>query len=484
LTRRTILGLVLAVAGALAVLALPAPSLTPAAHRLGAIWVAVIILWISEALPLPVTALLAPTLAILAGVAGPRDAFAAFGDPVLFLLLGSFLLARAFEVTGLGRRIALRLLTLPGVSGRPLVMLPLYGLLCFAISMWTSNTATAALMLPIALSVLSALEPPGGTPDGRYASALLLLCTFGASIGGLGTPVGTPPNLIGLGLLERALGSRPSFVEWMAVMAPLALVLQAAITGVFLLAVRGDPAARPRPTPGLVQEREGLGPWSPRERGVAIVFGLTIVLWLLPGAWALAAGDRDPGTLRVAALLPESAAALLGAVLLFIVPAGNRPILTWIEARGIDFGTILLFGGGICLGGLLLSTGLGEAIADALRRATGASDALGVTALVVVLAVFLSESSSNTAAATLIVPIAIALATRIGVDPTIPALAATAASSLGFMLPVSTAPNAMVFGTGRIRLTTMIRYGLLLDLLGIALLIGAAGLLLNAGIGP
>jgi sodium-dependent dicarboxylate transporter 2/3/5 len=472
LTRRTILGLVLAVAGALAVLALPAPSLTPAAHRLGAIWVAVIVLWISEALPLPVTALLAPTLAILAGVAGPRDAFAAFGDPVLFLLLGSFLLARAFEVTGLGRRIALRLLTLPGVSGRPLVMLPLYGLLCFAISMWTSNTATAALMLPIALSVLSALEPPGGTPDGRYASALLLLCTFGASIGGLGTPVGTPPNLIGLGLLERALGSRPSFVEWMAVMAPLALVLQAAITGVFLLAVRGDPAARPRPTPGLVQEREGLGPWSPRERGVAIVFGLTIVLWLLPGA------------LRVAALLPESAAALLGAVLLFIVPAGNRPILTWIEARGIDFGTILLFGGGICLGGLLLSTGLGEAIADALRRATGASDALGVTALVVVLAVFLSESSSNTAAATLIVPIAIALATRIGVDPTIPALAATAASSLGFMLPVSTAPNAMVFGTGRIRLTTMIRYGLLLDLLGIALLIGAAGLLLNAGIGP
>ena len=196
------------------------------------------------------------------------------------------------------------------------------------------------------------------------------------------------------------------------------------------------------------------------------------------------AGARDPMAIRIAALLPESAVALLGAVLLFALPAGGRPILTWQEAKGIDFGTIILFGGGICLGGLLLTTGLGEAIADGLRQATGAHDALGVTALVIVLAVFLSESSSNTASATLIVPIAIALSTRIGVDPTIPALAATAASSLGFMLPVSTAPNAMVFGTGRIRLATMIRYGLLLDLLGIILLIGTAALLLNAGSAP
>lgn len=479
MSRRTLVGLGLAGAGALAVLAVPAPSLTPEAHRLGAIWVAIVVLWISEALPLPVTALLAPTAAILAGVAAPREAFAAFGDPVLFLLLGSFLLARAFEVTGLGRRLALRLLTLPGVAGRPLVILPLYGLLCFTISMWTSNTATAALMLPIGLSVLAALEPADGSSNGRYASALLLLCTFGASIGGLGTPVGTPPNMIGLGLLERMLGSRPTFLEWMAVFVPVALLLQAVITGVFLLAVRGDTASRPRPTPGLIAERDALGPWSARERGVALVFGGTIVLWLLPGLWTLVAGEGDAVARRLTALLPESAAALLGAALLFALPAGDRPVLTWEEAKGIDFGTIVLFGGGICLGGLLLSTGLGEAIADALRRATGAGDALGVTALVVVLAVFLSESSSNTASATLIVPIAIALAQRIGVDPTVPALAATAASSLGFMLPVSTAPNAMVFGSGRIRLATMAGYGILLDLLGIVLLVATAALLLQ-----
>jgi solute carrier family 13 (sodium-dependent dicarboxylate transporter), member 2/3/5 len=473
-SRRSAIGLALALLAAVAVLLVPAPALSPAAHRLGAIWIAVVVLWISEALPLPVTALLAPTAAILAGVAGPREAFAAFGDPVLFLLLGSFLLARAFEVTGLGRRLALRLLTLPGVAGRPLVILPLYGLLCFALSMWTSNTATAALMYPIGLSVLAALEPPGGRGDGRYASALLLLCTFGASIGGLATPVGTPPNMIGLGLLERALGARPSFLEWMAVMLPVALVLQLAMTAVFLLSVRGDPAARPRPTPGLVAERTALGPWTSRERGVAAIFGATIVLWLVPGSWALAAGADDAVARRLATLLPESAVALLGAAFLFAVPAGGRPVLTWDEGRGIDWGTIVLFGGGICLGGLLLSTGLGEAIADALRRATGAHDALGVTALVVVLAVFLSESSSNTASATLIVPIAIALATRLDIDPTVPALAATAASSLGFMLPVSTAPNAIVFGSGRIRLATMARYGLLLDLLGIVVLIAVA----------
>jgi sodium-dependent dicarboxylate transporter 2/3/5 len=460
----------------------PAPSLTPEARRLGAIWIAVVALWISEALPLPVTALLAPTLAILAGVAPAREAFAPFGDPVLFLLVGSFFLARAFEVSGLGRRLALHLLTLPGVAGRPLLILPLYGLLCFALSMWTSNTATAALMYPIALSVLAAIDPAGTLPagklGGRYAPALLLLCTFGVSIGGLATPVGTPPNMIGLGLVERALGTRPTFLEWMAVLLPLALVLQAAITAIFLVAVRSDPASRPRAIPSLVAERDALGPWTARERAVAAIFGATIVLWLLPGAWALAAGADDAVARRVTALLPESAVALLGAVLLFAVPAGGRATLTWDEGRTIDWGTIILFGGGICLGGLLLSTGLGEAIADALRRAAGVRDAFGVTALVVVLAVFLSETSSNTAAATLIVPIAIALSARLGVDPTVPALAATAASSLGFMLPVSTAPNAIVFGSGRIRLGTMVRYGLVLDLLGIAgILVVAAWLL-------
>ena len=485
MSRRTAIGLALAAALAALVLALPAPSLSPAAHRLGAIWIAVVVLWISEALPLPVTALLAPTAAILAGVAPAREAFAAFGDPVLFLLIGSFFLARAFETSGLGRRLALRLLTLRGVEGRPLVVLPLYGLLCFAISMWTSNTATAALMYPIGLSVLAALAPADGdgAGGGRYAPALLLLCTFGASIGGLATPVGTPPNMIGLGLLERELGSRPTFLEWTALFLPVALVLHLAITALLVLWARRDAAAGARPTPALVAERLALGPWSARERGVAVIFGATIVLWLLPGAWALVAGDADPGTRRLTALLPESAAALLGSALLFAVPAGGRPVLTWEEGRAIDWGTIVLFGGGICLGGLLLSTGLGGAIADALRRATGVDDALGVTALVVVLAVFLSESSSNTASATLIVPIAIALARRVGVDPTVPALAATAAASLGFMLPVSTAPNAIVFGSGRIRLSVMARAGLLLDVLGIALLVAVAALLLRAGAG-
>lgn len=461
-------------------LALPAPAITQQAHRLGAIWIAIVILWMSQALPLPVTGLLAPTLAVMAGVAPLREVFAAFGDPVLFLLVGSFFLARAFEVSGLGRRIALVLLTLPFVAGRPLRILPLYGLLCYAISMWTSNTATAALMFPIALSVLSMLgHGKAGAGRERYATGLLLLCTFGASIGGLATPVGTPPNLIGLGLIERELGTRPSFLEWMTVFVPLSLALHLVMTAIFVVSARRDPAAAPRPTPGLVAERDRLGPWTPRERAVAAIFGGTIVLWLLPGVWSLFAGAADPVARRLSALLPETAAALLGAAFLFIVPAGGRPTMTWDEAKAIDWGTILLFGGGVCLGGLLLSTGLGEAIADALRRAAGLHDALGVTALGVVLAVFLSETSSNTAAATLIVPITIALCRNVGADPLVPALAATAASSLGFMLPVSTAPNAIVFGSGRVPLGVMMRYGIVLDFLGIALLIGVAALFLR-----
>ncbi len=480
MNRRTAIGLALALVAAAIVLAIPAPSISPQAHRLGAIWIAIVILWMTEALPFAVSGLLAPTLVIMAGVATPRDAFAAFGDPVLFLLIGSFLLARAFESSGLGRRIALVLLTLPFVAGRPLRILPLYGLLCFTISMWTSNTATAALMFPIALSVLTMLghgEAAGGRE--RYATALLLMCTFGASIGGLATPVGTPPNLIGLGLIERELGTRPSFLEWMTVFVPVSLALHLAMTAIFIVSARRDPAAAPRPTPGLIAERERLGPWTARERAVAGIFGGTIVLWLLPGLWELALGASDPLAGQLTRVLPETATALLGAAFLFIVPAGGRPTLTWEEARDIDWGTILLFGGGVCLGGLLLSSGLGGAIAEALRRAAGLHDALGVTALSVVLAVFLSETSSNTASATLIVPITIALSHSVGADPLVPALAATAASSLGFMLPVSTAPNAIVFGSGRVPLGVMIRYGLTLDLLGIGLLIGTAALFLR-----
>ena len=486
MSRKSAIGLALAAAAAAVVAFVPTSGLSPAAHRLGAIWAAVVVLWITEALPLPVTALLAPTAAVLLRVAPARDAYGPFADPVIFLLIGSFFLARAFELSGLGRRLALTLLTLPGIAGRPMRILPAFGAVCFTISMWTSNTATTALMFPIGLSLLAAIEPSGnatpaaGPVRGRYASCLLLLCAFGASIGGLATPVGTPPNLIGLGILERTVGSRPTFLEWMAVGTPLALVLFGFMSLVFLLAVRSDPASRPHPTPRLLAERRALGPPSAHELAVAGVFGLTVLLWVLPGVVALVLGSEAPASRALAAALPESAAALVGAGLLFAIPAGGRPTLTWEEARDIDWGTIVLFGGGICLGGLLLSTGLAEGLARALRAAAGITSPLGIVALVTGLAIFLSETSSNTAAATLIVPVAVALARAASLDPVVPALAATAGSSLGFMLPVSTPPNAIVFGSGRIRLLDMVRYGILLDLAGFAAIVGAAHILMHA----
>ncbi len=477
MSRRTAIGLSLAIAAAVLLFFFSPPGLSPEARRLAAVWGVVVVLWISEAIPLAVTAMLAPSLAVLFGVAPVRDAFAGFGDPVLYLLVGSFFLARAFELSGLGRRFAYSILTLPGIAGHPMRILPVYGSICYAISMWTSNTATTALMFPIGLSVLKAIED--GRTKGRYATCLLLLCAFGASIGGLATPVGTPPNLIGLGLIERAIGHRPTFLEWMAVAVPVSLVMLAGLMALFLFAVRNDPAAQPRPTPGLLAERATFGPWSLREKVVLGVFLFTVVLWLAPGFVAVVAGDAAPVSRRIAALLPESVAALLGAGLLFIVPAGGRPALLWDEGYDIDWSTIVLFGGGICLGTLMLSSGLAGSLGEILRAASGVTSPIGVVALVSGLAIFLSESSSNTASATLIVPIAIALSTAVQIDPVAPALAATAASSLGFMLPVSTAPNAIVFGSGRIRLIDMARYGIALDLFGFVVLVVTAALLLR-----
>jgi sodium-dependent dicarboxylate transporter 2/3/5 len=461
-------GALLAPAVFLLLLVLPLEGLQPAAHRLAAVLAAVVVLWVTEALPLPVTALLGASACVILGVAPAKEVFAPFADPLMFLFIGAFILARAIFLHGLDRRVAYAVLSLPWVGARPSRILLAFGAVTALISGWISNTATTAMMFGIGLSILAALRTPGATAtiDPRYATALMLMTSFAASIGGLATPVGTPPNVIGLGFIRSQLGVEISFFQWMLIGVPAVLllfcVLYSYLNAVAPAGVRELPAGAEL----IRRERERLGPWTRGQRSVAIAFLVTVALWIIPGVVAVVAGEESSAYQALLRTMPEGVAALLGALLLFVLPGNDGAAINWKEAVQIDWGVVLLYGGGFALGVLSVQTGLAEAIGRGLTGLLPIQGSFGMLVAAVLVAVVLSETTSNTASANMVVPVVISIAHAAGLDPLEPALGATMAASLGFMLPVSTPCNAIVYGSGYIPLGKMIRYGLVLDLAG------------------
>ena len=454
-------------------------GLQPPAHRLAAVLGAVVVLWVTEALPLPVTALLGAAACVALQVAPAKEVFAPFADPLMFLFIGAFILSRAIFLHGLDRRVAYGVLSLPWVGARPSRILLAFGAVTALISGWISNTATTAMMFGIGLSILAALRGPEVKTaiDPRYATGLMLMTSFAASVGGLATPVGTPPNVIGLGFIRSQLGVEISFFRWMLIGVPIVAVLFAFLftylNAVAPAGVRELPAGAEQ----IRRERARLGPWTRGQRSVAIAFLLTVALWILPGVVALVAGEDSAAYLGLTRRLPEGVAALLGSLLLFILPGEDGAAITWREAVQIDWGVVLLYGGGFALGVLSFQTGLAEAMGRGLTGLLPIEGSLGMLVASVVVAVILSETTSNTAAANMVVPVVISIAHAAGFDPLEPALGATMAASLGFMLPVSTPCNAIVYGSGFIPLSRMIKYGLALDLAGIVVIVTLVRLL-------
>jgi sodium-dependent dicarboxylate transporter 2/3/5 len=447
--RLRLLGLWLGPAAGLAVYFLTS-SLTGEQRTLSALMTFCAIYWVTEPIPMAATALVAATGCVLFGVASAEQAFGAFGNPLLFLFVGSFFLAEAMQIHGLGRRLARAVTRL--ARGRLSLMLCLSGSAA-AMSMWMSNVAATAVTLPVAVAVAGALG------DRRLATALVLSIAYGASVGGICTPVGTPPNLIGIAALREA-GEPVEFLRWMALCIPIGAVMLAVLWIILSLTFGLRPG---QPIPATDNQRL---PWSRGEVAVVCAFGLAIAGWLVPGIVEVAA----PGAAITAWFkthLTEEVVALGCGCLLFLLPAGTRaeprPVLTWREATRIDWGVILLFGGGILLGKLAKSTGL--------------SDIWG-TALVTGAAILLSEATSNTATSTLMAPLAVALAHSAGISPVAPALGATLGASFGFMLPISTGPNAMAYATGMVRVRQMMRAGIAFDLLGFLVIVGGLRLLM------
>jgi solute carrier family 13 (sodium-dependent dicarboxylate transporter), member 2/3/5 len=455
------------------VLLLPAPEgLSPEGWRTAAVALLMATWWMTEALPIPVTALLPLVLFPLLGILEMPSAAAPYANPLIFLFMGGFLLALAMERWGLHRRIALGILVRAGAGPHRLVLG--FMVASAVLSMWISNTATAAMMLPIGLAVLVLLRPPGlaPPPEGRFnlGIALMLGIAYGASIGGVATLIGTPPNAIFAGAADELLGVRIGFLEWMQVGVPLA-ALFLPLAWLLLTRVLYPPDPLPTEAGGLLEaERRGLGPMHRGERIVAVVFALTALAWVLREEKVLGRVTL-PGIERWFPMVSDAGIAMTGALLLFLLPVRWREgvfALSWDEARRLPWGVLILFGGGLSLARAMESSGLATWIGGA-AQGLGTLPLVAFLAVVATLFVFLTEITSNTATATMAMPVLAGVGMAVGVDPVLLMSTAAMAASMAFMLPVATPPNAIVFASDDVTIPRMARAGLLLNLVSIAL---------------
>jgi sodium-dependent dicarboxylate transporter 2/3/5 len=418
-----------------------------------------VVWWIFEPLPIPVTSLLPLAVLPLAGVLTPAEVGQAYGSPLILLLLGGFLLSKAMEASGAHRRIALGMIHLFGTtSPRRLVL----GFMAAAalLSMWISNTATTLMLLPVALAVL---EGAGDTRD-RLAAPLLLGLAYAASVGGVGTPIGTPPNLIFMQVYEDYTGTAVSFTRWMSWGVPVVLLLVPVMAWSLTRGLRdGGAFSVPR-----------VGPWSAAERRVLLVFAITAAAWVTRGepfgGWSAWLGLPQAN---------DASVALLAVVVMCLLPDGRGArLLDWERASQIPWGVLLLFAGGICLARGFVASGLSGLLGDALAAATS-MPTLWLMLLVCLVVTFMTETTSNTASTTLLMPVLGAAALAAGMPPELIMAPAAMSASCAFMLPVATAPNSVVFGSGLVTTARMAREGLALNFIAAVVIAGICYLVMQ-----
>ncbi len=404
--------------------------------------------WMLEAAPHAITALLPLALFPLAGVLSARQVAEAYGNELILLLVGGSMLSKALEQAGAHRRLALGMVrAFGGGGGRALV----FGFAAAAglCSMWLSNTATTLMLVPVALAILQTY------PDRRLAIPLLLAICYGASIGGLGTPLGSPPNLVFMQVYGQTTGTPLGFSDWMLFGVPTVLLMLPLAALWLARGLHGSPRA----------ELPALPEWSPAEKRVLLIFGLVALAWVT---------RTEPfGGWRAWLDLPnanDASVALLGVVAMALTADGRGgQLLDWKSAERIPWGVMILFGGGIAIATAFQSSGLSDAAAATLRGALDLPLLLKI-ALIAISISLLSEITSNTATSVLMMPILAATAVSMDLDPAVLMAPAVLAASCSFMLPVGTAPNAIVFGTGQVPAREMLRHGAVLNLIGAAVI--------------
>lgn len=431
--------------------------------------------WMTEAVPLTATALVPFVVLPFAGIATAAETAGTYYSDTLFLILGGAFVALAIERTGLHRRLSLAILRAVdrpgGHGGSGLRLLVAFMASTAALSMLISNTSTALIMMPMALAVLAA----GGVADDDRAGisgALPIGIAFAASIGGLGTIVGSPTNAIAVGLLDETIGVRISFAQWSAFGMP--MVLLGVPLAAFIIAKVQRVSEHPFDLPAARAAIDTHAAWTMPERRLVPLVALTFAAWLLQPLLIplLPAGSMTDGTVAV-----------IAGVALFVLPDGTgRPLLVWREADRAPWGVIMMFGGGLALASGMTKSGLAAWLGEALLPLAGVPMVLVALALVA-LVVVVTEFASNVATASGIMPVVASLAAALGGDPLLLAMPAALAASWGFMLPAGTGPNAIAWATGRIELRRMVGSGLLLDLAGVVLIVGVCWTVAALGVG-
>ncbi len=474
------LGLVLGPAAMLAWMAWgPRHDVTPEAHRLVGVLLLTIIWWLTEPIPIPATGLLGVALSVMVG-AIPRDvggkppaviALEPFGNPTLFFLLGGMFIGRAMSRHGLDRRIALSILTAPGAARTPNTLLAAVGLSVMLISMWISNTAATAMICPVTLGIIGVLAAGmEGGEDGfarsPYASALLLMTAYASSVGGIATPIGTTTNVVAMGYFRQTdyFGRPVDFARWSVVGVPMMLALGLALFAWLRFLAPRDKLDLSAVRAHLARERAKLGSWSVGEWNTLAVFVAVVALWIAPSVLVLAGMEEESRWFN--AHFPEEIVALIAPVLLFLLPIDWRQRRFSLEiddfAR-IDWGTLMLFGSGLSLGSLMVRTGLVRVLGQSAFDWLGTDDIWLITAMAIVGGILLSEFTSNAAAATALIPVVMAICQEAGVDKVPPLMGVTFAASFGSALPVSTPPNAIVYGSGLLPARRMMLAGVGFD---------------------
>jgi len=415
--------------------------------------------WVFEPIPIPVTSLLPLAILPLFGVLTPAETGAAFGSPLILLLLGGFLLSRGMESSGAHRRLALMVVTLVGANSPRRVVMG-FMVAGAGLSMWISNMATSLMLLPVALAVLETAEKPE-----RLAVPLLLGLAWACSIGGLGTPIGTPPNLIFMQVYEEFTGQRIGFLTWMSWGLPVVLLLV--------------PVAALWLTRGLSNDNRlrvpSIGPWRSAERRVLGLFALTALAWVTRsepfGGWSQWWGVPAAN---------DASVAFIAVIALFILrDREGQVLITWRQAVDIPWGILLLFSGGICLAKGLVASGVSDMAGMALSQLASLPSWLMIAAICLGVT-FLTEATSNTATTALLMPVLAAAAVAANIDPRLMMVPAALSASCAFMLPVATGPNAVVFGSDQIPIQRMVREGLAVNLIGVLIVASVVWLQLGS----
>jgi sodium-dependent dicarboxylate transporter 2/3/5 len=459
-------------------LVLPSPAgLGPEGWRMAAVGVLMAVWWMTEAIPISATALLPLVLFPLLGILSMPDAAAPYANELIFLFMGGFFIAFAMEHWALHRRLALAIVSGVGTSPRRLVLG--FMLATAFLSMWISNTAATAMMLPIGMALGEMFRPSDQEGPFEFGIALMLGTAYAASIGGVATLIGTPPNAVMAGAASEMLDIQIGFVEWMRVGVPVAAVLLP-IAWLLLVGVLYPPGNLAGNAGALLEEeRRSLGPPSRGEKVVAVVFLFTALAWIFREPKPLG-GITLPGIATYFPLVTDATIAIAGALALFLIPVDRKQgifALDWPTARRIPWGVLLLFGGGLSLARGMDQSGLAAWIGRGVG-ALGVVPAIVIVATIATLFVFLTEMTSNTATSTMAMPIMAGVAAGLGIAPlTLMAVAALSAS-MAFMLPVATPPNAIVFGSGYITIPQMVRAGFWMNIISIVVITVVATLLI------